>query len=254
MVMSSDEQHQQLLALLANRGGWNLVNLLARSDYRFGDLKEQTTLTTDALEDYLQALKARGLISERPSEAQPDDIFYRLDLDAMRDAFAAVGAAIHPVVGGVEDVDTAELAEKKPRVLFLCTGNSARSQMAEGLMRHFSKGNVAVFSAGSKPSQVHPLAIKTMADAGIDISNQHSKHLDEFVDQQFDYVITVCDNQREACPVFPGNPDRIHWGFPDPVTIEGDDEREHAFKSTANHLRNLIRHFLILVERKNSSA
>jgi ArsR family transcriptional regulator, arsenate/arsenite/antimonite-responsive transcriptional repressor / arsenate reductase (thioredoxin) len=254
MGTTSGEQHQPLLALLAERGGWNLVNLLARSDYHFGELKEQTALTADTLEHYLQVLREYGLISERPSDAQPDEVFYRLDLDAMRDAFAAAGAAIHPVIGGGEDVDTTELAQKKPRVLFLCTGNSARSQIAEGLMRHFSKGNVAVFSAGSKPSQVHPLAIKTMNDAGIDISNQRSKHLDEFVGQQFDYVITVCDHQHEACPVFPGNPDRIHWGFSDPVNIEGEEEQEHAFRSTANHLRNLVRHFLILIERKNSSA
>ncbi len=250
MGMSSGEYPQHLLALLAERGGWHLVGLLAWSDYRLADLQEQTGLSADILQEYLAVLREQGVLSERQSDARPDEMFYRLHLEAMRDAFAAVGAAIHPVVGGVEDVDAAGLAKRKPRVLFLCTANSARSQMAEGLMRHFSKGNVEVFSAGARPAQVHPLAIKTMADAGIDISQQYSKHVDDLADQQFDYVITVCDHQREACPVFPGDPDRIHWSLPDPASAEQDDERERAFKSTANHLRNLIRHFLILLERK----
>src|SRR6185295_3636648 len=116
----------------------------------------------------------------------------------------------------------------KKRVLILCTGNSARSQMAEGLLRHLAGERFEVESAGVEPSHVRPQAIEAMREAGIDISHQRSKSVDEFAGQEFDYVITVCDNARERCPVFPGKTKRIHWSFDDPATAEGDDEMRLA--------------------------
>ena len=113
------------------------------------------------------------------------------------------------------------MADKK-RVLILCTGNSARSQMAEGLLRHDAGDRFEVFSAGVEPSQVRPLAIQTMREVGIDISAQRSKSVDEFAGQEFDYVITVCDNANQRCPMFPGKTQRIHWSFEDPAAAEGD--------------------------------
>lgn len=104
----------------------------------------------------------------------------------------------------------------KRRVLILCTGNSCRSQMAEGVLRHYGKDKFEVFSAGTNPSQVNPTAIQVMKEIGIDISNHRSKHVDEFKGQTFDYVITVCDNAKESCPFFPGGAKRLHWEFPDP--------------------------------------
>lgn len=112
---------------------------------------------------------------------------------------------------------------EKRRVLILCTGNSARSQMAEGLLRARAGDRFEVFSAGSKPSFVNPYAIRAMSQRGIDISGQSSKHLSEYLDQPFDYVITVCDNAAETCPVFPGRAQRIHWSFPDPAAAQGSD-------------------------------
>lgn len=109
-------------------------------------------------------------------------------------------------------------------VLILCTGNSARSQMAEGLLRHLAGERVEVFSAGSKPSQVNPYAVRAMAARGIDISGQRSKHLGEFLNQPFDTVITVCDQAAETCPIFPGKAQRIHWSFADPAAVQGSDE------------------------------
>ena len=103
----------------------------------------------------------------------------------------------------------------KKRVLILCTGNSCRSQMAEGILRHFAADRFEVFSAGTKPSQVNPIAIKVMKEIGIDISCHRSKHVDEFKGQKFNYVITVCDNAKESCPIFPGVKP-MHWPFPDP--------------------------------------
>jgi len=112
----------------------------------------------------------------------------------------------------------------KERVLILCTANSARSQMAEGLLRDMAGDRFDVYSAGSQPSVVNPFAIKAMAQKDIDISGHSSDGLTQYLDQKFDYVITVCDNAAETCPVFPGKAERIHWGFPDPAAVEGSDE------------------------------
>jgi arsenate reductase len=112
------------------------------------------------------------------------------------------------------------------RVLILCTANSARSQMAEGWLRTLGGARFQVFSAGSKPSFVHPLAIRVMGERGIDLSGQRSKHLNEYLQEPFDYVITVCDSAAETCPFFPGKSTRIHWGFPDPAAVTGDDSAQ----------------------------
>ena len=117
----------------------------------------------------------------------------------------------------------------KLRVLILCTGNSARSQMAEGLLRSLAGDKVQVFSAGTHPSTVNPMAVEAMHERGIDISHHRSKHLSEFLGQPFDYVITVCDEAAEACPIFPGAAQHIHWSFPDPAAIEGSQEERLAF-------------------------
>lgn len=114
------------------------------------------------------------------------------------------------------------MSERK-RVLFLCTENSARSQMAEGLLRRLAGDVYDVFSAGVAPSSVRPEAIAVMREVGIDISQQRSKSIDEFSGQQFDYVITVCDNAREHCPVFPGAARQMHWSFDDPAGAAGDE-------------------------------
>jgi arsenate reductase len=112
----------------------------------------------------------------------------------------------------------------KDRVLILCTGNSARSQMAEGILRSLAGDRFDVFSAGTKPSHVNPFAIEVMAEMGIDIRSHHSKSVQEFLDQPFLYVITVCDSAAEACPVFPGPVQRLHWSFPDPAAVQGTEE------------------------------
>jgi arsenate reductase len=133
----------------------------------------------------------------------------------------------------------------KQRVLILCTGNSARSQMAEGLLRALAGDRFDVFSAGSKPSTVNPLAIAAMDERGIDIRSQRSKHLNEYLDQPFDYVITVCDNAAETCPIFPGPAQRIHWSFPDPAAVAGGEaERLAAFQQVREALEAQLRGWL----------
>jgi len=132
----------------------------------------------------------------------------------------------------------------KLRVLVLCTGNSARSQMAEGILRHDAGDRFAVFSAGSRPSQVRPEAVQVMAEIGVDISGQRSKHHDQFAGQAFDYVVTVCDQARESCPVFPGVRQQFHWSIADPAAVEGDErQRLAAFRIARDELRRVLRNF-----------
>lgn len=146
------------------------------------------------------------------------------------------------------------MTDRPIRVLFLCTHNSARSQMAEALLRWLGEGRFEVTSAGTEPSVVHPLAVEAMAEIGIDISGARSKHLDEFTDQQFDYVITVCDRSNETCPIFPNDPERIHWSFPDPSAVAGShEERLRAFARVRDELRQRLRTW-VLVARPRRSA
>lgn len=137
----------------------------------------------------------------------------------------------------------------KKRVLILCTGNSARSQMAEGLLRHDGGARFEVYSAGTHPSQVRPEAIAAMREIGIDISAHRSKSVDEFVGQDFDTVITVCDNAKENCPVFPATTERIHWSFDDPAAAPGDEAARLAvFRRVRDEIRARLQQF---IEREN---
>ena len=131
------------------------------------------------------------------------------------------------------------------RVLILCTGNSARSQMAEGLLRHHGGSQFEVFSAGTEPSHVRPQAIEVMREIGIDIYGHRSKSVDEFANQKFDYVITVCDNARERCPIFPAGTERIHWSFDDPAAAEGDEAaRLTVFRHVRDEIKDRILEFI----------
>ena len=133
---------------------------------------------------------------------------------------------------------------KKRRVLIVCTGNSARSQMAEGLLRHDAGDRFEVFSAGVKPTTVRPEAIAVMQEVGIDLSAQRSKHVDEFAGQSFDYVLTVCDHARETCPIFPAKTVTIHHSFLDPADSGGSEkERVALFREVRDQLREYLRAF-----------
>ncbi len=137
----------------------------------------------------------------------------------------------------------------KQRVLILCTGNSARSQMAEGLLRHDEGDRFEAFSAGVEPSEMRPLAIEAMRELGIDISGQRSKSVDEFSGEEFDYVITVCDNANERCPVFPGQTKRIHWSFEDPAAAGGDEAAQLAvFRRVRDQIRRRLSEWVSKLE------
>ena len=132
----------------------------------------------------------------------------------------------------------------KKRVLILCTGNSARSQMAEGLLRHDAGERFDVASAGTKPGGLNPLAVTAMSELGIDIAHHRSKSVDEFLDARFDYAITVCDSARETCPILPGVAETIHWSFDDPAAAGGSEEEKLAvFRRVRDELRGRLREF-----------
>ena len=138
------------------------------------------------------------------------------------------------------------MSDEKQRVLFICTHNSARSQMAEGLLRELGGDRFEVYSAGTEATRIRPLAIKAMAELGIDISGQESKTLDRYLEEPFDKVITVCDDANEACPVFFGARERLHWSFPDPSKATGTEEEQLAvFRSVRDAIRSRIERELI---------
>ncbi|HZS92797.1 MAG TPA: arsenate reductase ArsC [Chloroflexota bacterium] len=137
----------------------------------------------------------------------------------------------------------------KQRVLFLCTHNSARSQMAEGLLRHLAGDRFDAYSAGTQATRVRPLAIRAMAELGIDISGQESKTLDRYLGAPFDAVITVCDQANEACPVFLGAKARLHWSFPDPSKATGtEDEQLTVYRAVRDAIRQRIETELLVPE------
>lgn len=139
--------------------------------------------------------------------------------------------------------------------MILCTGNSARSQMAEGLLRHLAGDRFEVLSAGVVPSHVRPQAIEAMREIGIDISGHRSKAVDEFAGQEFDYVITVCNNARARCPVFPGKTERIHWSFDDPAAIEGDEAARLAvFRRVRDEIASRLRAFVVDESKNREDA
>lgn len=231
-----------LMKLLAHDLRWQIVKLLSVSDYRVNELVNFMNQPLNLVSYHLKKLREDALVTTRRSEADGRDTYYSLDLDHLRELYQSAGVAIHPTLTGMERREMPFAAV--PRVLFVCTHNSARSQMAEGLMRHLSKGQAAVMSVGSEPAAVHPDAIRTMDTLGIDIHTQTSKGFNACVNESFDTVITVCDRAREVCPTFPGEGQQLHWGLPDPTAIEDEARRRQAFMDTALRLKARIEHFL----------
>jgi len=139
------------------------------------------------------------------------------------------------------------------RVLFLCTGNSARSIIAEAMLRHLGGNSFDVRSAGVEPKGIHPMTLRVLADAGIDATELRSEHVDAYAGERFDHLITLCDDAAERCPVFPGETRRIHWSLPDPAATSGDETaRRDAFERTRETLRTLISEFIHGVARSDA--
>jgi protein-tyrosine-phosphatase/DNA-binding transcriptional ArsR family regulator len=221
---------------------WRLLSELARSDRRVGELCALAGRRQSLVSYHLRQLRDGGLVSMRRSAADGRDTYYVLDLTRCSELLKSAGVSLHP---GLARTPSQRARRKRgpalARVLFLCTGNSARSQIAEALCEQLSDGAVSAVSAGSHRKQLHPNAVRVMRARGIDIAGRRSKHLSEFATQRFDYVVSLCDRVREVCPEFPEWPGLIHWSIPDPAREPGsEDETLPAFERTATELSTRI--------------
>jgi protein-tyrosine-phosphatase/DNA-binding transcriptional ArsR family regulator len=226
------------LPLIAHPLRWGLLRELSASDRRVRELCASSGEQQSLVSYHLGRLRQVGVVSTRRSTADGRDTYYALNLERCRDLLAAAGRALHPglVAGGVA-LPTQPSRPRAARVLFLCTGNSTRSQIAEALADRLSEGAVRAASAGSAPKPLHPNALRVMRRRGLATGRMRSKHVSEFADQRFDYVVTLCDRVREVCPEFPGGARQIHWSIPDPSSEPGsDDDTLPAFERMADEL------------------
>jgi ArsR family transcriptional regulator, arsenate/arsenite/antimonite-responsive transcriptional repressor / arsenate reductase (thioredoxin) len=227
---------------------WRLLSELGRSDRRVGELCELAGRRQSLVSYHLRQLRDGGLVSMRRSAADGRDTYYVLELARCGELLASAGKSLHPGLAPTSR-SVREHGATLARVLFLCTGNSARSQIAEALASHLSGGVVSAASAGSHPKPLHPNAVRVMRERGIDLSGNRSKHLSEFSRRRFDYVISLCDRVREVCPEFPGGPEVIHWSIPDPAREPGTDaETLPAFERTATELCTRIGFLIEAIE------
>jgi ArsR family transcriptional regulator, arsenate/arsenite/antimonite-responsive transcriptional repressor / arsenate reductase (thioredoxin) len=231
---------------------WRLLSELARSDRRVGELCELADLRQSLVSYHLRQLRDGGLVSARRSLADGRDTYYVLELARCGELLVSAGASLHPGLASAAGSHPDRLA--RARVLFLCTGNSARSQMAEALAEQLSAGAVRAASAGSHPKPLHPNAVRVMRERGIDLAGRRSKHLSEFTGRRFDYVISLCDRVREVCPEFPGTPQAIHWSIRDPAREPGTDEQTlPAFERTAAELATRIGFLLEAIKQTTAN-
>jgi protein-tyrosine-phosphatase/DNA-binding transcriptional ArsR family regulator len=228
---------------------WRLLSELARSDRRVGELCELADRRQSLVSYHLRQLRDGGVVSMRRSAADGRDTYYVLDLVRCGELLSSAGASLHP---GLAPTPSARRERRSAfaRVLFLCTGNSARSQIAEALAEQRSGGAVSAASAGSHPKSLHPNAVRVMRERGVDLAGRRPKHLSEFSGERFDYVVSLCDRVREVCPEFPGGPELIHWSIPDPAREPGSDEETlPAFERTAGELCTRIDFLIEAIEQ-----
>ena len=243
----------QFLQLAAHPVRWRLLGDLARSDRAVSELTALVGEPQNLVSYHLGKLREGKLVSARRSQADRRDSYYGLDLARLSRQLSATGGELHPGLRLGPPSDDKALTGPV-RVLFLCTGNSARSQMAEALIRARSGGAVEAVSAGSQPKALHPNAVKVMRDDyGLDLAGHAPKHFDQFAGQSFDWVISLCDRVREVCPPFEGQPETIHWSLPNPATGEPDESTYLLFQATAAELSTRV-DFLLAAIRNPPTA
>jgi protein-tyrosine-phosphatase/DNA-binding transcriptional ArsR family regulator len=240
---------------------WQLLAALAGSDYRVRELVARVGEPQNLVSYHLRLLRDAGLVRATRSSFDGRDSYYHLDLDRCASALADTGTALHPALH--LDATAPIVPDTRPRsrrtsVLFVCTGNSARSPMAEALLRRHAGDGVTVTSAGTRPKDaMHPDAVRALAEAfGIDIAGQPTQALDDVGRRRFDVVVTLCDKAREACPEFPGHPRWIHWSIPDPAAANdsGPGGGYAAYQRTAVEIGTRVRHLLpvLAIPRKEA--
>jgi ArsR family transcriptional regulator, arsenate/arsenite/antimonite-responsive transcriptional repressor / arsenate reductase (thioredoxin) len=245
----------RFLRLAAHPLRWRLLSELAHSDRKVGELCDLSDRRQSLVSYHLRQLRDGEIVSARRSLADGRDTYYVLELERCGELLVSAGALLHPGLSATANIGDRRRPGATPaRVLFLCTGNSARSQMAEALAEQLSAGAVSAVSAGSHPKPLHPNAVRVMRKRGIDLGGCRSKHLSEFAGRNFDYVISLCDRVREICPEFPGAPQAIHWSLRDPARDPGtDDETLPAFERTAAELEIRIGFLLEAIRHTTDS-
>ncbi|MFG6201749.1 metalloregulator ArsR/SmtB family transcription factor [Nonomuraea sp. JJY05] len=239
--------------LAAHEVRWRLLSELARSDLRVRELVALLGQPQNLISYHLRLLRSAGLVEARRSSFDGRDSYYHLDLESCAQALAAAGAALHPALrllptepakaAGTTAAETSAV----PSVLFMCTGNSARSPIAEALLRHRVGNRAEVTSAGSHPkAHLHPDAVRVLRrQYGIDIADQRPRHLDTMTGRPFDYVISLCDKVREVRRDFDDHSQRLHWSIPDPAAANGDTTARDscpAFDRAAAEIDTRIRY------------
>jgi protein-tyrosine-phosphatase/DNA-binding transcriptional ArsR family regulator len=249
MTGQDESSPPRFLRLAGHPLRWRLLSELARSDRRVGELCALAGRRQSLVSYHLRQLRDGGLVRMRRSAADGRDTYYVLDLARCGELLSSAGVSLHP---GLAPIPRPR-GSARARVLFLCTGNSTRSQIAEALAEELSGGAVSAASAGSHPKPLHPNAVRVMRKRGIDLAGRRSKHLGEFAGQRFDYVISLCDRVREVCPEFPGWPEPIHWSVPDPAREPGGDRRTlPAFERTATELCTRIGFLIATIEQTST--
>ena len=246
-----------VLHLVGHPLRWRLLRELAHSDRRVRELRALVGEPQSLVSYHLGQLRQARLVRAHRSSFDGRQTYYSADLSRCAEALAGVGGALHPglrLITSPPDHGRSQRRSSQTSVLFLCTGNSARSQMAEALIGKRAGDRVAAVSAGSDPKPVHPNTVRVMRAYGIDLAGRPSKHLSEFSGRRFDYIISLCDRVREVCPPFAGPPETIHWSIPDP-TWEGDSDTAMypAFERTAAELDTRIGFLLQLIDHTHQT-
>ncbi|HEV2034521.1 MAG TPA: ArsR family transcriptional regulator [Candidatus Dormibacteraeota bacterium] len=235
--------------LLGHDIRWQLARQLSRSDRKVGELVEAVGERQNLVSYHLGLLRRAGLVSERRSSRDSRDIYYSLNVGGLREGLDQSLATLHPAlrVTPFEGTPAVVQSAGQPRLLFVCTGNSARSQLAEAIARDLAGTSVSVTSAGPRPTGIHPMTLTVLKELGFSADGLRSKGIDE-IEGEFDFVITLCDVAREDCPPFAGGPELIHWSLPDPARL-GSSRRNllPAFRRTAEELRLRITYLLPVV-------
>jgi protein-tyrosine-phosphatase/DNA-binding transcriptional ArsR family regulator len=255
MVPSGHAAPPAFVALAAHPVRWALLTELAGSDYRVRELVERVGEPQNLVSYHLRLLRGGGLVTAKRSSFDGRDSYYHLDLDHCAEALAETGAALHPALrhdpapipaAGRRGTASGGSLRTRCSVLFVCTGNSARSPIAEALLRRRTTGQMTVASAGVRPKpRLHPDAVRVLREEfGIDVDGHRPRHLDTLARRRFQYVITLCDKAREACPEFAHDPWRIHWSVPDPDTVS-------AFRHVAADIDTRVRHLLPVLTSDN---
>lgn len=245
---SSVQAPPGFVRLAAHPLRWRLLSELSVSDYRVRELVNLVGEPQNLISYHLRQLRGGGLVTVRRSSFDARDSYYHLDLERCAQALAATGAALHPALASTGTATAVEPSpaapHHRPAVLFACTGNSARSPIAEALLDRHSGGTIEVTSAGSHPKQrMHPDAVRVLKEHyGVDISGRRPRHFDTLNGRRFDYVISLCDKVREVCPDFGDRPRRVHWSIPDPAAA--GDAGHAAFVRAAAEIDTRVRHLL----------